>query len=242
MSQWEPTLVLWDIDRTLISVGGVSRELYQRAFQQVTGQPLRELAEFAGRTERAILTQTCAMHGIPENEIPFSDFYRALAEAAHHLRDEMARRGRVLPGVEDAVKALLVEPVVQSVVTGNIPPIAITKLEAVGLPPGIDLEIGGYGSDDGERAPLIRAVRRRATQKYQVAYEPRRVVVIGDTPRDIEGAHQAGVRCVAVATGVYTLEELSRHQPAAVFPDLTDTTALIRILQDSQSDDAFEVR
>ncbi len=43
----EPSLVLWDIDHTLVRISGVSREIYAEAFRLVTGQPLRELADMA---------------------------------------------------------------------------------------------------------------------------------------------------------------------------------------------------
>jgi phosphoglycolate phosphatase len=56
-------LILWEFDRTLVDIGSVSREIYARAFAWVTGQPLRELAEMAGRTDRAIIIDTLALHG-----------------------------------------------------------------------------------------------------------------------------------------------------------------------------------
>ena len=60
----EPSLILWDIDHTLVRITGVSREIYAEAFRLVTGQPLRELADIAGPTERAIIVDTLILNAL----------------------------------------------------------------------------------------------------------------------------------------------------------------------------------
>jgi hypothetical protein len=60
----QPTLIIWDIDRTLVTIGEVAREIYESAFEEVIGQPLRELVEMAGRTEQAILVDTLRLSAI----------------------------------------------------------------------------------------------------------------------------------------------------------------------------------
>ncbi|MCA1603505.1 MAG: HAD family hydrolase, partial [Acidobacteria bacterium] len=67
-SPHQPALILWDIDHTLLTIEEVSREIYELAFEEVIGQPLRELAEMTGRTERVILTETLALHGVSDPE------------------------------------------------------------------------------------------------------------------------------------------------------------------------------
>ncbi|MGH3712205.1 MAG: HAD family hydrolase [Micromonosporaceae bacterium] len=221
------TLILWDIDRTLIDVGQVSHEIYARAFLDVTNQPLQDLADMTGRTEKAILLDTLALHGVPDPESMFDRFYAALAEAADALRDEMRRKGRRLPGSKQAIAALARDGVVQTVVTGNIKAIAITKLDAFDLREHLDLDIGGYGSDDSTRAALVRLAQQRAERRYDRAFAPGRIVVIGDTPHDMHAARVVGVRAVGVATGGSTVEELRAAQADAVLADLTDTRALV---------------
>jgi hypothetical protein len=67
----ESVLIFWDIDHTLLTIGNVSREIYEAAFEEVVGQPLRELADMTGRTERAILAETLALHGVSDPERKF---------------------------------------------------------------------------------------------------------------------------------------------------------------------------
>lgn len=218
-------LVLWDIDRTLVNVGEVSREVYAQAFYQVTGQPLRTFPEMTGRTDKAILTDTLAINGVTYPEERFERFYAALAAAAEASRDEMRRRGRRLPGGKEAMEALARQGAVQTVVTGNIRPTAVTKLDVFDLLEHVDVEIGGYGSDDRVRANLVRLARQRAEHKYAQVFD--QVVVIGDTPHDVRAARDVGVRVVAVATGRSTADELAAVGADVVLPDLTDTQALV---------------
>lgn len=221
-----PALILWDVDRTLVSIGPVSREIYAVAFQTVTGKPLDELADMTGRTERAILLDTLRLNGVPDDEPTFDAFYDALGEAARRLEGRMSQAGKRLPHAMEAIAGLVAEDTVQSVVTGNIRAIAATKLDAFGLARHLDLDVGGYGDDDGDRAVLVRLAVKRAEAKYGLAFRPDRTVVIGDTPQDVKGAHDAGVRAVGVATGSSTVDDLTAAGADAVLPDLTDARAL----------------
>ena len=56
------------------------------------------------------------------------------------------------------------------------------------------------------------------------------VLVIGDTPLDIACARAIGARCLAVATGPYSMEALREHRPAWVARSLeeVDTAAVCR--------------
>jgi phosphoglycolate phosphatase len=217
-------LVLWDVDKTLVDVSGVSREIYELAFEKVTGRQLSRLADMTGRTERAILIDTLALNEVPARE--FDAFYEALAVAAHDLQEKMRQVGRALPGAREVIAALRRDGVVQSVATGNLRPIAETKLEAFDLANGLDLDVGGYGSDDGVRAELVRLARARTQGKYAADVSADKVVVIGDTPLDIEGAHGAGAWAIGVATGASTVQDLVAAQADVVFADLTSPDAL----------------
>lgn len=220
-------LLLWDIDRTLVDIGALSREIYETAFAAVTGRPLEQLADMTGRTERAILVDTLALHDVHDAEEQFEVFYQALAEATDGLRDRIRSEGRQLDGAVRALAAFADTTVVQSVVTGNIRPIAVTKLKAFDLAGYLDLDVGGYGSDDAGRAALVRLARERAQRKYGTALHPGHVVVVGDTAHDIVGAHEAGAAAVGVATGGTTLDALNAAGAEVVLPDLTDTAAVI---------------
>jgi phosphoglycolate phosphatase len=224
-------LVLWDIDGTLVSAGEGGRALYAAAFERFAGVPLVVRTTMAGRTDPDILRDTLAAHGVPAAAGSFERFSSLLAAAYEERPDLLRASGRSLPGAARALAALgAASAAVQSVVTGNIRPVARAKLAAFDLAAHLDLEAGGYGSDDALRANLVRLARRRAACRHGPAFAGVDTVVVGDTPDDVRAALAAGARAVAVATGQATAEELAAAGAALVLPDLADTAAVLRAL------------
>ncbi len=222
----EPALILWDVDHTLLSFPGLGRELHARAFQEVTGRPADQIADLAGRTDRAIVVDTLRLNGIDRPESLLPAFYAALPAAAVALDDRMRRTGLVLPGARAALEGLAGDGVVQSVVTGNLPSLARLKLACCELTDLLDLAVGGYGDDDTDRAVLVALAIKRAEAAHRVTFSPARVVVIGDTVHDVRGARDAGVRAVAVATGATAAQALADAGADAVLTDLTSLRTL----------------
>ncbi|WNI15744.1 HAD family hydrolase [Actinacidiphila sp. ITFR-21] len=222
-----PALVLWDVDHTLIRIGGgVSRALYEHAFREVTGRPLVALADMAGRTDRAITLETLRLNAVDRPERLLGGFYAALAEAAEALAGRMREVGEVLPGAREAVAAFAGRRAVQTAVTGNLRPVALAKLTALGMTGTVDLTVGGYGDDGSDRADLVRRARARAAGKYGFGFPGRRTIVIGDTPHDIRGAHDAGAFAVGVATGNTPAGALQAAGADIVLPSLTEHALL----------------
>lgn len=227
-------LVLWDVDHTLVSIGGVSRSLYAHAFQAVTGQPMRGLAVMTGRTERAIIAETLALNGIENTDALFGDFYAALGDAAEQLQNRIRDAGQALPGAAEAIATVADLHAVQSVVTGNIRGIAIAKLRVFDLADSIDFAVGGYGDDGSDRADLVRLARSRAETNYRTSFAGHRTFVIGDTPHDIRGAHDAGAWAIGVATGDSTVTDLKAAGADIVLSDLTEI-GILRAAIDGKS-------
>jgi phosphoglycolate phosphatase len=111
----------------------------------------------------------------------------------------------------------------QSVLTGNIRPLAALKLRRAGLSDLLDLDVGGYGDVHEVRAELVPVARLAASRAYGADFGGWSTVLVGDTPLDVEAALAAGARVVGVATGGYSEEELAAAGAHAVLPDLTDT-------------------
>jgi phosphoglycolate phosphatase-like HAD superfamily hydrolase len=222
------TLVLWDIDHTLIDAGGTSREIYARAFARVTGRELERMAAMAGRTELAIMAETLALHRIDAREELLSDYGAALAAEFAAAEDHVRARGRSLPGALDVLVALAGRTdVLQSVLTGNMEPIAVSKLTIFELADYVDFSVGAYGFDHADRAELVRLARERAAIAYGETFTASDTVLIGDTPNDVRAGHEGGARVVAVATGSSDRAVLEKAGPEAVLDDLTDVPAAV---------------
>ena len=202
-------LLLWDIDHTLIESRGMGRTIYERIFPKATGHQLRELATVHGRTELDIIHDTLQHHNIEPTEQTINDVATALADGYRAAADELAQQGRILPGVLDALEAFAAAPGLhQSVLTGNTTAVARTKIEAFGLESYLDLAIGAYGDDHHDRAELVTIARARAEHYRGTTLPIENVVIVGDTPSDIEAALAAGAQSIAVASGNYTTDDL----------------------------------
>jgi phosphoglycolate phosphatase-like HAD superfamily hydrolase len=121
----------------------------------------------------------------------------------------------------------------QSVLTGNVRPLAEVKLTAMGLRHALDLCIGAYGDDHEIRTELVHLARRRAAGVHGGPgqdFAGEATIVVGDTPLDIEAALAAGARAVGVATGPYCAADLRAAGAHAVLPDLRSTPAVLAAL------------
>ncbi len=220
--------MLWDVDFTLLVAGGASRLIYQVVFRELFGAELRGIAPMAGRTDRAIVRDTLAMAGIGEPGRHVDAFLAALAGHAGGFRSLVAERGHALPGAAAAIAAVAAAPgTVQSVLTGNIRPLAEAKLAALGLTDHLDLAVGAYGDHHEVRAELVHLARRQAGRAYGRGFGGRATVLIGDTPLDVAAARATGAGSVGVATGGSTAADLTAAGADAVLPGLADTSAVI---------------
>lgn len=223
-------LVLWDVDQTLVNAGGLSTHLYGVVFAGLFGRDLPAVAPMAGRTDRAIIMETLTMAGIDDPGRHVAAFIDGLAREAPAFGERVRRRGRVLPGAAEALAALdgpAHGTVRQSVLTGNIRPLAEVKLGALGLGDHLDLDIGAYGEAHEVRAELVHVARERAARAAGREFGGQSTVLVGDTPLDVAAARAARARAVAVASGDYSAADLAAAGADVVLPDLSDTPRVV---------------
>jgi phosphoglycolate phosphatase-like HAD superfamily hydrolase len=219
------TLVLWDIDLTLIDARGLGHDWYRTALRAAAGLDLVHVPSFPGRTERAITRELLTAHDLEPTEELVARLHAELIDVATRERDLLPARGRALPGALTALEALAArEDVVQSLVTGNLVEIARFKLAAFGLDEHVDFELGGYGSVSEHRPELVLEAVRLASAKHAREF---RCVVIGDTPHDVDAALHHGAVAIGVATGRSDVAELREAGAHVVLTDLTDTAAVL---------------
>jgi phosphoglycolate phosphatase-like HAD superfamily hydrolase len=227
-------LVLWDIDGTLVQAGDVGRDIFTEAFQAVLGRAPDQVAArmlaMAGRTDPEIALEFLAAHEIveAEGERHLPAFSEALATALAARAALIRERGRALPGARETLAALgRSDGVVQSLLTGNVQPNALLKLASFELDGYLDLDVGGFGSDNRHRPSLVEVARAKAEGKYGTAFAGPATVLVGDTPLDVDAGRAGGARVVAVATGPYGVAELEATGADAVLADLRDTEAAL---------------
>lgn len=220
-------LVLWNIDNTLIEAGKVTREAYAEAFHAVVGRPLTHVAPMAGRAAPEVIFETLALAGVEPGDHHLPEFCDALADAFATRRGDLKEHGRVLPGAERALVALQRSTgVVQSVLTGNIRASAVAKLSAFGLDSYLDLDIGGYASDNFPKGTLVQVARSRARGGYG-EFDQSTAVVIADSIRDVRAARIGEAAVIAVASGRETAADLRDEGADEVLEDLSDTEDVV---------------
>jgi phosphoglycolate phosphatase len=227
-------LLLWDVDHTLIENSGVSKAVYARAFQVMTGRAPEVQPGTDGRTDHEIVRNLFTANGATFTAEDERSYQSALIDAMRELHPRLMRDGFVLPGVPEVLEAVSQIPgIVQSVLTGNIRPNAEGKLRLLGDHGRVlDLDVGGYGSDDVRRPRLVGAAQQKASQKYGAVFGPSSTVLIGDTERDVAAALEGGALIVGVATGVTSQEELRKAGAHVVLPDLADAPGFVAIVRD----------
>ncbi|MFL5560727.1 MAG: HAD family hydrolase [Gemmatimonadaceae bacterium] len=223
------TIVLFDIDGTLLWSDGAGRRAIQAALVEVFGGIGPADHRFDGKTDRQIVRELMTVEGhdrdvIDERMDRVLDRY--VAELHSALRDP-AHPPQRLPGVAELLDALEARSdVVLGLLTGNVAPGADAKLRAVGIDP-TRFRVSAFGSDHEHRPELPAIARARAESLLGYPVGGERFVVVGDTPADMTCGRGIGARAIGVATGRYAVRELLSHGADAAFPDLTDTSAVV---------------
>lgn len=230
-------LVLWDVDYTLVNAAGLGTQLYREVFREMFGRDLPAVAPKAGRTDRAIILDTLALAGVGEPMARVDDFLAVLARRVLAVGGAVNAEVRAMPGASAAIAALadaaLADAALagagyrQSVLTGNIRPLAALKLHAAGLGEYLDLDVGAYGDAHEIRAELVPVARWTAGQAYGADFGGPSTVLVGDTPLDVAAALATGARAVGVATGSFSAAELAAAGAHVVLPDLTDIPQVV---------------
>ena len=208
--------VLFDIDGTLLRAGGAGRRAFTRAMEDLTGPVPASVAQmlFDGMTDRLIVREALELCG--------RTFDPALADAIlvrylEHLPGQLDSPAfRVLPGAAATLERLRASGTALGLCTGNLARGARLKLRHGGLDGYFDWSpAGAHGfAEDGEaRASLVAAAVTRVAAALARAVAPAEVLIVGDTPRDVEAARQVGCSVLCVATGNFDAAALAAWRP-----------------------------
>lgn len=223
-----PTVLLFDIDGTLVTTGGCGRRAIERAFERHTGRRDAFDFPFDGMTDRAIVRQALRNIGAPADDEAIDAFLPLYVET---LEEEVERATvyRVHKGMERAIDEALSRPgFAVGLGTGNIRPGARVKLARVHLHDRF--RFGGFGCDHEDRPTLIRIGAERGAATLGVPLSECRVVVIGDTPKDIQAARAIGAESIGVGTGSFGPAQLLACGATRAFRHLDEEGALQAVL------------
>jgi phosphoglycolate phosphatase-like HAD superfamily hydrolase len=226
-----PGLILFDIDGTLLLSGRAGLRAMTRAFKDTFGITDAFAGEnFGGRTDSFLVSKALQNAGLPDtpeqHERFRENYIPLLAEEIEH--PGTGHKG-LMPGARELLEALHDHHHLHlALLTGNYRDAAEIKLQHFEI--WDFFEWGAFSDDSADRNELVPIARSRA-ETYDIPDEAiERVIVVGDTPHDIECARVAGAKSIAVATGGFTIEQLKEFGADEVLKDLSDTDAVLALL------------
>ena len=222
---------MFDIDGTLLGSTREVKILMRRALEDVFGTAGQiETYDMHGNTDWQIITNLMIEAGIAKEEVE-SKRPEAFAALARHMEATApTMKMRKLPGVEQLLEYLSGRPdFILGLVTGNVREAVPYKLLSAGIDPAL-FRFGAFGSEHPNRNTLPALALSRLEQALGQSIPKENALVIGDTPRDIECARHTGLKVLCVATGRYDRQALAEHHPDYLLDDLSDTEAVLEIL------------
>jgi phosphoglycolate phosphatase-like HAD superfamily hydrolase len=204
-------LVLFDVDGTLfLTPDSIYNQALVETVEEVYGVRLRPeslgRSDHSGETARSALRKLLRAEGLDDTAIDRglerwtardAERYVELLGAADTGDWELA------PALVETLDELVRDHRI-ALLTGNPEPVARARMERLGLTRFFPSGQGGFGSDGEHRSDLIGIARRRAG-----GWPAERTVLVGDTPRDVAGAHAAGVRAVGITLGRCDRDDLA---------------------------------
>lgn len=231
MTAITPALILFDVDGTLLLSGRAGLRAMTRAFQETFNiTDAFQGQHFGGRTDSYLVSSALRAAGLPDTPEQHERFRQAYVPL---LAEEIQQPGTghkgLMPGARELLEALHdFDELHLALLTGNYRDAAEIKLQHFEL--WDFFEWGAFSDDAADRNLLVPIACSRA-ETYDIPTEAiERVIVIGDTPHDIECARVAGAKSIAVATGGFTVDQLKEFGADEVLPDLSDTQKVLELL------------
>ena len=234
------TLLLFDIDGTMLLTGGAGMRALNRAGKVLLGDAFSfDGVQPAGGLDPLLFREAAVRSGV-DDPSPYQErFKRLYLEVLREELEAGARGVRALPGVLALLGGLgrlaLHQDLTLGLLTGNYREGALLKLAAAGIDSSL-FTVSVCGDDAADRRAMV-AVAKQQYSALAGRHRPpdsSKVIVIGDTPRDVDCAHSNGALCFAVATGPYSTRDLEAAGADVVVPDLTDPSPLLALMDEER--------
>lgn len=212
---------LFDIDGTLVKTGSaINQDAFHFAVKKVYGiDAYHHEINPEGMVDNQILVEILKLHGLTEEQVREKIDKEIQAVSDYAKEQEPNIQLDVLPGVVELLEKLKEQNIPMGALTGNVEGLAWMKLHKAGLKEYI--QFGAFGSQAHIRAELVEIARKNAHKTLGKEFRTGDFVIIGDTPKDIQCARDAGIGVAAIATGKFSYEELAKAKPDVLVHDLS---------------------
>lgn len=222
---------LFDIDGTLFKTANpIHYDAFTNAFKNVYKVFDANQKEISpeGMLDNQIIIDVLKLHGFSEEKIK-EKLKTATMEMSKYVSNNLKEGSfSPLPGVKELLIALKSKNIPLGILSGNVEDIAWSKIENAGL---IDyFQFGGFGDEAFKRVDLIEIARVKAEKVLNKNLEIKDFVIVGDTPKDIKCARDGGIKVIAVATGIYSYEDLEIEKPDLLLKSMEEKEKVLDFL------------
>ncbi|KAJ7864918.1 hypothetical protein B0H13DRAFT_1898874 [Mycena leptocephala] len=235
--------ILFDVDGTLVRADALSKHAFFRGLAQMSGRPITVESSadinLHGVTDLSLTRAVLAHHGVEDDKLQelTTTFLQGYPG---YLQDSLAKDPDTLTpqactGVVEGLRLLVSEtcnaehPTLLGLMTGNSRMGAALKISAAGIDVGtFDMDVSSFGDTCGSRLALFQDAKRALEARTGAPVDPRNVMLIGDTPLDVQCAKAVSAQVLAIATGSYTFEALNACEPDMVVGTLPDALKFIK--------------
>ncbi len=225
------TLLLFDIDGTLLLTGGAGKIAFEEAFEELFDiSNVWKNLDPHGKTDPAIFDEV-ATRELGRLLTPGEfDLLMERYEEIFEERIQQSPHFELMPGVIDILEHLSRDPsIFLALATGNFEGAGRMKLKRGGVEHYF--MTGGFGNDAREREKIVLAAVAYSEELAKKSFEKSRIFVIGDTEYDIAAAKKAGTRSIAVLTNGRTRKHFEQVPPDHILEDLTDISTFLACLK-----------
>lgn len=213
---------LFDIDGTLFKTADpIHKDAFSYAFKQVYNVNADQTEiNPEGMTDNQIILEILMLHGLSEEKIKKNIKDATNIMGYYFKKHETDVNPKILPGVTELLLKLKSRKNPIGILSGNVEDIAWIKIKKAGIRNFFDF--GAFGNSAFKRVDLVEIARKNAENVFQKRFKTEDFVIVGDTPKDIKCAKDAGIKVIAVTTGVYSFNKLFKEKPDLLIHNFKD--------------------
>ncbi len=222
---------LFDIDGVIISK--TTNKPHSEAFNHIFRSIYNKNASLSevntdGKIDNQIIIEVLKLHGLSTEAVK-KKLKKATREMANYFYSHEHKGQYIaLNGVKELLKDLKNRKIPAGVLSGNVEAIGWRKIETAGVRRYFDF--GAFGDSAFKRVDLIKIARKKAEKKLNITIPYKTFVIVGDTPRDIECAIAGKIQSIAVASGLFSFDELKRTKADLVLRSLEEKEKILNFL------------
>lgn len=223
-------LILFDNDDTLITgKNKVHRQSFSVGIKKLFNVDVNvDEIKVSGKTDTKIVIELLTKRGFSVEEIrpKLKEVFEVMTD---FVKENIRDSGIIVnEGIKELLQELKDRGYILGLVTGNLEKIAELKLKEVDL--FEFFKVGAFGEVSEFREKLIEKAINQAETEFNIKISKKDVFYVGDALLDVETGKKAGVKTIAIATGVHSKEELEKSNPDFIF-NKVDKDSIIKIIE-----------